>query len=48
MKTKKKVIIYILIIAIIIAGIAVTIIKGFNFDLKYQDAKRIELGIGTK
>ena len=48
MKSKKKLIIYILIVAIIIAGIAVTIISGFNFDLKYQDAKRIELGIGRQ
>ncbi len=48
MKSKKKLIIYILIVAIIIAGIAVTIISGFNFDLKYQDAKRIELGIGKQ
>ncbi len=48
MKSKKKLIIYILIVAIIIAGIAVTIISGFNFDLRYEDAKRIELGIGSK
>lgn len=48
MKSKKKLIIYILIVGIIIAGIAVTIISGFNFDLRYEDAKRIELGIGSK
>ena len=33
----------ILVIAIIIAGIAVTLTLGFKFDLKYQDSKKIEI-----
>lgn len=36
--------ILILIIAIIlIAGVAIAVIKGFNFDLKYEEAKKVEL-----
>ena len=33
-------------ILIIIAGIIMIVVKGFNFDLKYQDSKRIILNIG--
>lgn len=33
----------ILVIAIIIAGIAVTLTLGFKFDLRYQDSKKIEV-----
>lgn len=33
----------ILVIAIIIAGIAVTLTLGFKFDLRYQDSKKIEI-----
>lgn len=36
--------ILILIIAIIlIAGVAIAVIKGFNFDLKYEEEKKVEL-----
>ena len=36
--------ILILIIAIIlIVGVAIAVIKGFNFDLKYEEAKKVEL-----
>lgn len=43
-KTKKiYVIILGLMVAIIIAGIIITLIKGFNFELKMQETKRIEL-----
>ena len=33
----------ILVIAIIIAGIAITLTLGFKFDLRYQDSKKIEI-----
>lgn len=46
-KSKNKVIILISIV-VIIAGIVMAVVKGFNFDLKYQDAKRIELNIGKE
>ena len=47
MKNKKVKIIAILSIIIIIAGIIMIITKGYNFDLKYSDANRILLDIGT-
>ncbi len=46
-KSKNKVIILISIV-VIIAGIVMAVVKGFNFDLKYQDTKRIELNIGKQ
>lgn len=46
MKIKNKKTIAILSFIILIAGIAMIVIKGYNFDLKYQDAKRIILKIG--
>lgn len=43
-KSNNKIKVIVLLIAvIIIAGIAVTLTLGFNFDLKYQDTKKIEL-----
>lgn len=35
-------------ILIIIIGIIMVIAKGFNFDLRYQDAKRIEFNLGKE
>lgn len=46
LKNKKVIIATIIMLIIIIAGIVMAVVKGFAFDLKYQDAKRIELGIG--
>ena len=34
-----------LIVLVIIAGIVMIAVKGFNFDLKYQDTKQIEFGL---
>lgn len=42
-KKVKKLALFIAIIIIIIVGIIVTLTAGFNFDLRYQEAKRIEL-----
>ena len=39
----KKILIIALIGIILIAGIAMIIIKGFNFELKYQDTQSIDL-----
>ena len=47
MNNNKVKIIAILSIIIIIAGIIMIITKGYNFDLKYSDANRILLDIGT-
>ena len=44
MKTKNKVLILVGIIIIII-GIVITVTKGFNFDLRYEAGKRIELNL---
>ena len=41
-KNKNKILI-ILIAIILIAGIAMIVIKGFNFELKYQNTQRVEL-----
>lgn len=46
MKQNKNKIGLIVLLLIIIAGIAMIVIKGFAFDLKYQDAKRIEIALG--
>lgn len=43
--TKSKKIIILLTVIILIAGIAVTIIKGLNFDLKYQETQNIQINI---
>ena len=45
---KSKQLKIILIALIIIAGIVMIAVKGFNFDLKYQDTQRIELYIQTQ
>lgn len=45
-KKGNKKIIAIISILIIIAGIIMIAVKGFNFDLKYQDSKRIILSVG--
>ena len=37
-----------LIVLIIIAGIIIIAVKGFNFDLKYQKAQRVELYLQTE
>lgn len=47
MNNKKVKIIAILSIIIIIAGIIMIMTKGYNFDLKYSDSKRILLNVGT-
>lgn len=44
--SKKKLIVIILIAIIIIAGITITLTKGLNYDLRYQDTKRVELYLG--
>lgn len=41
-KNKEKILIA-LVCIILIAGIAMVIIKGFNFELKYQDTQKIEI-----
>lgn len=46
--TKSKKIIILLTVIILIAGIAVTTIKGLNFDLKYQETQNIQIYIGKK
>lgn len=35
-------------ILIIVIGIIMMFVKGFNFDLRYQDAKRVEFNIGKE
>lgn len=45
-KDPKKVLFYAIIAIIIIAGIAMVAIKGFNVELKYTANKKIELSIG--
>lgn len=44
--SKKKLIVIILIAIIIIAGITITLTKGLNYDLRYQETKRVELYLG--
>lgn len=34
---------YLIIILVVVVGIIMVALKGFNFELKYQDAKRIEI-----
>ena len=46
--SKKKLIVIILIAIIIIAGITITLTKGLNYDLRYQDTKRVELYLGKE
>ncbi len=46
-KTKNRIIIIISAI-IIIAGIAIAITKGFNFELKYENSNKIELNLGQE
>ena len=48
LKKNKNIIIGILIAIIIIAGVAVTLTIGLNFDLKYQETKQIQLNLGTE
>ena len=45
--SKKTKILSFFIAIIILAGIVVTLTIGLNFDLRYQEAKRIQLNIGT-
>lgn len=45
---KSKQLKMVLIVLIIIAGIAMIAVKGFNFDLKYQDAQKIQLNLGKE
>ena len=40
-KKNKKTIIIALLILIVIAGVIVTLTVGLNFDLRYQDTKKI-------
>lgn len=47
-KKNKKIILGILIAIILIAGIAITLTIGLNFDLKYQETKQIQLNLGTE
>ena len=46
--TKSKKIMILIAIIILIAGIAITITKGLNFDLKYQGTQSVQLYIGEK
>lgn len=46
--TTKKKILYIAMALIIIAGIAVVAVKGFNVELKYRHHQKIELNIGEE
>lgn len=46
--TKSKKIMVLIAIIILIAGIAITIVKGLNFDLKYQETQSVQLYIGEK
>ena len=45
---KSKQLKIILMLLVIIAGIAMIAVKGFNFDLKYQDTQRVELYLKTE
>ena len=45
---KSKQLKIILIALVIIAGIVMIAVKGFNFDLKYQDTQRVELYLKTE
>lgn len=45
---KSKQLKIVLIVLIVIAGIAMIAIKGFNFDLKYQDTQKVELYLETE
>ena len=44
-KNKTKILIAIIAI-IIIVGFAITLTIGLNFELRYQDTKRVELNLG--
>lgn len=46
--TTKKKILYIVMALIIIAGISVVAVKGFNVELKYRHHQKIELNIGEE
>ena len=45
---KSKQLKIILVLLVIIAGIVMIAVKGFNFDLKYQDTQRVELYLKTE
>ena len=45
---KSKQLKIILIALVIIAGIVIIAVEGFNFDLKYQDTQRVELYLKTE
>lgn len=43
---KSNIIKYIVIFIIILAGIVTTVLKGFNFDLNYESAQKVEIYMG--
>ena len=45
---KSKQLKIILIALVIMAGVVMIAVKGFNFDLKYQDTQRVELYLKTE
>lgn len=45
---KNSIIKYIIICAIILAGIIMTLVKGFKFDLNYEAAQKVEIYIGKE
>ena len=46
-KSKKKSMIGLAVtVIIILAGVIIAITQGFNFDLRYQGGKRIEIDLG--
>lgn len=45
---KNSIIKYIIICAIILAGIIMTLVKGFKFDLNYEAAQQVEIYIGKE
>lgn len=45
---KNSIIKYIIICAIILAGIIMTLVKGFRFDLNYEAAQKVEMYIGKE
>lgn len=46
LKDPKKIFFYIVIALVIIAGIAMVAVKGFNVELRYRANKKVELAIG--
>ena len=48
LKDPKKLVFYIVLALIIVAGIAMTVIKGFNVELKYTANKKVDLTINQE